>query len=191
MLAQMQLRIAAIYAVQNEDLQRQRRQEAQDKRHQGIELSKRNSEPYVSRHRGGAPRVPHPGNPILFPETVAGGADTYNHQPGNAPDQYARVAPAAPLPPQLRFEPLPTPTGVASARETPVPSGNQSPGQFLAGTRRLRGHRPSQGQAPSQQTQPTQQTRQQGSASNGSPAPHQMTQQDLRHSSSASMESNP
>ncbi|KEY69268.1 hypothetical protein S7711_01719 [Stachybotrys chartarum IBT 7711] len=40
MLAQLQLRIAAIYAVQNEDLQRQRRKEAQEKRHREIEESR-------------------------------------------------------------------------------------------------------------------------------------------------------
>ncbi|RCI14629.1 hypothetical protein L249_6974 [Ophiocordyceps polyrhachis-furcata BCC 54312] len=43
-LAQMQLRIAAIYAVQNEDMQRQKRQEAQDKRHRDIEENKRRLE---------------------------------------------------------------------------------------------------------------------------------------------------
>ncbi|RDA83925.1 hypothetical protein CP532_3652 [Ophiocordyceps camponoti-leonardi (nom. inval.)] len=43
-LAQMQLRIAAIYAVQNEDMQRQKRQEAQDKRHREIEENKRRLE---------------------------------------------------------------------------------------------------------------------------------------------------
>ena len=36
-LSQLQLRIAAIYAVQNEDMQRQRRADAQQKRHQEIE----------------------------------------------------------------------------------------------------------------------------------------------------------
>lgn len=41
-LSQLQLRIAAIYAVQNEDVQRQRRQELQDKRHREIEEGKRN-----------------------------------------------------------------------------------------------------------------------------------------------------
>ncbi|RBR21391.1 uncharacterized protein FIESC28_04928 [Fusarium coffeatum] len=40
-LSNLQLRIAAIYAVQNEDLQRQKRQEAQDKRHRQIEETKR------------------------------------------------------------------------------------------------------------------------------------------------------
>jgi len=44
MLAQLQLRIAAIYALQNEDLQRQKRQEAQDRRHQEIKESRRRTE---------------------------------------------------------------------------------------------------------------------------------------------------
>lgn len=40
-LAQFQMQIAAIYAVQNEDWQRQRRQEAQDKRHSLVEKGRR------------------------------------------------------------------------------------------------------------------------------------------------------
>jgi hypothetical protein len=40
-LAQFQMQIAAIYAVQNEDWQRQRRQEAQDKRHLLVEKGRR------------------------------------------------------------------------------------------------------------------------------------------------------
>lgn len=40
-LSQLQLRIAAIYAVQNEELQRTQRQEALEKRHQQIELERR------------------------------------------------------------------------------------------------------------------------------------------------------
>ncbi|ATY63607.1 hypothetical protein CCM_06846 [Cordyceps militaris CM01] len=40
-LANMQMRIAAIFAIQNEDAQRQRRLERQEKRHQEIEASKR------------------------------------------------------------------------------------------------------------------------------------------------------
>ncbi|KAH7312575.1 hypothetical protein B0I35DRAFT_437318 [Stachybotrys elegans] len=39
-LSQLQLRIAAIYAVQNEELQRERRREAQSKRHRDIEESR-------------------------------------------------------------------------------------------------------------------------------------------------------
>ena len=65
-LAQMQLRIAAIYAVQNEDMQRQRRQDAQDRRHQDIEESRRRLEAqglkYTSRQLGGPPRISHPGS---------------------------------------------------------------------------------------------------------------------------------
>ncbi|KAK5988466.1 hypothetical protein PT974_09949 [Cladobotryum mycophilum] len=40
-LAQLQLRLAAIYAVQNEDWQRQKRQEAQDKRHLEVDKSRK------------------------------------------------------------------------------------------------------------------------------------------------------
>jgi hypothetical protein len=40
-LAQLQLRIAAIYAVQNEDMQRQRRHETQNQRHQAVEASRK------------------------------------------------------------------------------------------------------------------------------------------------------
>ncbi|OAR05835.1 hypothetical protein LLEC1_03753 [Akanthomyces lecanii] len=40
-LSTLQLRVAAMYAVQNEDMQRQRRQEAQDRRHREIESNKR------------------------------------------------------------------------------------------------------------------------------------------------------
>jgi hypothetical protein len=43
LLAQMQLRIAAIYAVENEDLQRIERQARQEKQHQAIEDSRRKS----------------------------------------------------------------------------------------------------------------------------------------------------
>lgn len=43
-LAQMQLRIAAIYAVENEDMQRQERQARQEKKHQEIEESRRKSQ---------------------------------------------------------------------------------------------------------------------------------------------------
>lgn len=49
LLAQLQLRIAAIYAVQNEDVQRNKRQEAQDKRHRDIEGSQ--VELTAQRHR--------------------------------------------------------------------------------------------------------------------------------------------
>lgn len=40
-LAQLQLRIAAIYAVQNEDMQRQRRQDTQDERHRAVDASRK------------------------------------------------------------------------------------------------------------------------------------------------------
>ncbi|EEU40623.1 uncharacterized protein NECHADRAFT_90666 [Fusarium vanettenii 77-13-4] len=50
-LSQLQLRIAAIYAVQNEDVQRQKRQEAQDKRHRQIEETKRQSSAQKQRAR--------------------------------------------------------------------------------------------------------------------------------------------
>ncbi len=43
-LSTLQLRIAAIYAVQNEDMQRQRRQDAQDRRHRDIESNKMSRE---------------------------------------------------------------------------------------------------------------------------------------------------
>lgn len=43
LLSHFQLRIAAIYAVQNEDMQRQRRQEAQDKRHRDVDSNRRQS----------------------------------------------------------------------------------------------------------------------------------------------------
>lgn len=40
-LAHLQLRIAAIYAVQNEDMQRQRRQDAMDKRHKELDANRK------------------------------------------------------------------------------------------------------------------------------------------------------
>lgn len=40
-LSTLQLRIAAIYAVQNEDMQRQRRQDAQDRRHREVDSNRR------------------------------------------------------------------------------------------------------------------------------------------------------
>ncbi|OBR04434.1 Peptidase family T4 [Colletotrichum higginsianum IMI 349063] len=43
-LAQMQLRIAAIYAVENEDMQRQERQARQEKKHQEVEQNRRKSQ---------------------------------------------------------------------------------------------------------------------------------------------------
>lgn len=49
MLSTLQLRIAAIYAVQNEDSQRQRRQEAQDKRHREVDSHRRSQQGSISR----------------------------------------------------------------------------------------------------------------------------------------------
>ncbi|OAA76794.1 Transcription factor, FAR1-related protein [Akanthomyces lecanii RCEF 1005] len=43
-LSTLQLRVAAIYALQNEDMQRHRRREAQDRRHRDIESNKRPQE---------------------------------------------------------------------------------------------------------------------------------------------------
>ncbi|TWU72910.1 hypothetical protein ED733_004624 [Metarhizium rileyi] len=51
-LAQLQLRLAALYAVQNEDMQRQRRQETQHQRHHAVDAS-RNA---LSVHKTGARR---------------------------------------------------------------------------------------------------------------------------------------
>ncbi|PHH91057.1 hypothetical protein CDD83_1802 [Cordyceps sp. RAO-2017] len=87
-LAQMQLRIAAIYALQNEDMQRQKRQEAKDKRHQEIEESRMRQEAGGLRPAKRIRAQPRPPN-----QENVGGA-----MPGAPTIQEPRFQPIAPAP---------------------------------------------------------------------------------------------
>ncbi|KAJ6781287.1 hypothetical protein PWT90_05046 [Aphanocladium album] len=49
MLSTLQLRIAAIYAIQNEDMQRQQRQDAQDRRHREVDTHRRSQQSSISK----------------------------------------------------------------------------------------------------------------------------------------------
>lgn len=138
-LAQMQLRIAAIYAVQNEDMQRQRRSDAQERRHMEIEESRRRLEAqgvrYSNRQRG-PPRISHPGGiPHTTPQPIPSA-------------QYRNLAPAPGMAePQFELMPPTTQPGQPTTH-TPVPIPHADNGvsyQVYPGPpKRLRGHRQSQ-----------------------------------------------
>ncbi|KAF4594865.1 Transcription factor, FAR1-related protein [Ophiocordyceps camponoti-floridani] len=113
-LAQMQLRIAAIYAVQNEDMQRQKRQDAQDKRHREIEENKRRLEAgglHSAKRLRGVPPAPS------ADESPSGG--------GTGQRQYSRIAPApGPVIQEPHFQPV---SGI-TAEPTPQMSFQAYPG---------------------------------------------------------------
>ncbi|ODA77768.1 hypothetical protein RJ55_06370 [Drechmeria coniospora] len=164
-LAQMQLRIAAIYAIQNEEVQRQRRQDAQEKRHQDVDGSRTRLEGEGgkhSNHRRGAPRVPHPGNPAVFPhgsvpyqEPRQGQEDAFTQQLAahqqpeqqGGPHEYATLA-HAPALAEMQFQPLAPAT--ASGEKRTLPSYPLFPGP----PKRLRGSRQSQGRRTNSQQHP-------------------------------------
>lgn len=73
-LSTLQLRVAAIYALQNEDMQRNRRQEAQDRRHRDIESNKRP-------HEGGAASINKRQRPRMVHGQEAGTEALQNQMP--------------------------------------------------------------------------------------------------------------
>ncbi|KAM4054349.1 FAR1 DNA-binding domain-containing protein [Hirsutella rhossiliensis] len=111
-LAQMQLRIAAIYAVQNEDMLRQKRQDAQNKRHQEIEDGRKRLEAdgLQSVRRQRAPRLTQqdalsqatpeaaPDAAVAIPEAPLATLDKPQATPDalqqNSTHSFARLAPA-------------------------------------------------------------------------------------------------
>ncbi|PNY29123.1 Ribosome assembly protein 4 [Tolypocladium capitatum] len=141
-LAQMQLRIAAIYAVQNEDVQRQRRQDAQERRHQEMEGDRQRPEPqgirYINRQRG-PPRIPHTDG---IPHSGA---------PQRIPSaQHLSLGPALGMT-ELQFEPMPPAMqpGQQPAPPTQVPIRHEdnevSYQVYSRPPKRLRGSQKSQG----------------------------------------------
>ncbi|CAH0050594.1 unnamed protein product [Clonostachys solani] len=60
-LSQLQLRVAAIYAIQNEDIQRQKRQDAQHRRHMEIEAGR--GQRQIQKQRARRPRQQQPPQP--------------------------------------------------------------------------------------------------------------------------------
>ncbi|UNI17139.1 hypothetical protein JDV02_003515 [Purpureocillium takamizusanense] len=182
MLAQLQLRIAAIYALQNEDLQRQKRQEAQDRRHQEIEENRRRSEAEdeESRRRIASQNeqrtsrqqnLPPTRTQLMFHSANSRQARTLQRRSGaqqqaqSNPDQYAPIAPA-PAPPQPQFEPMPpTVNNEAATAVTPVPYPLNVRYRIYPGPpKRIRGGRQRGGMA----GQRAQHTAQQGGQSSAS-----------------------
>ncbi|PHH66755.1 hypothetical protein CDD81_5887 [Ophiocordyceps australis] len=135
-LAQMQLRIAAIYAVQNEDLQRQKRQDAQQRRHREIEESRRRLEAqgvrYVNQHR--QRHTARISNPDASVDAVNAAPPT----PEAPQREYPRLAPA-PSMHETPFDPAsPDPAQTSGAE-------NLYSFQIFPGPpKRLRGGRPLQ-----------------------------------------------
>ncbi|PHH73082.1 hypothetical protein CDD80_4066 [Ophiocordyceps camponoti-rufipedis] len=162
-LAQMQLRIAAIYAVQNEDMQRQKRQDAQDKRHREIEENKRRLEAgglHSAKRLRGVPPAPS------ADESPSGGASGQR--------QYSRIAPApTPAIQEPHFQPVPG----ATAEPTPQMSFQAYPGP----PKRRRQSRAATAAAAQQQQQPAQQQIQQ---------PPQQPQSQQQHSEPLATDTN-
>ncbi|KAL7793032.1 hypothetical protein V8C37DRAFT_110197 [Trichoderma ceciliae] len=136
-LAQFQMQIAAIYAVQNEDWQRQRRQEAQDKQHLLVEKGRRQLSAQRQRaRRQRRQEDPSQQHPNLDQEAV-------QHQL----QQEAQSSHLQPLMQESHFQlaqnPNPTPV--------PLPGGmaiNTTFAQFGGPPKRIRGHRPSMAAQP-------------------------------------------
>ncbi|OAQ59597.1 transcription factor, FAR1-related protein [Pochonia chlamydosporia 170] len=89
LLAQFQLRIAAIYAVQNEEMQRQKRQETQDQRHQAVVASRKTLS--AQRHRARKhqrDQDEHPQQPAALPTEpdLSLPQDLVHIGPNQAPD---------------------------------------------------------------------------------------------------------
>ncbi|GJN66104.1 Transcription factor, FAR1-related protein [Purpureocillium lilacinum] len=197
MLAQLQLRIAAIYALQNEDLQRQKRQEAQDRRHQEIEESRRRTEAQneesmrriasqneerTSRQRNPPPSA-QAGAQLMFHNANARQTRMLQRrsrgqqQPQNNSRQYAQIAPT-PAPPQPQFEPIPSETDAAPATTvTPVPYPLNVRYRVYPGPpKRIRGGRQSQGGMAGQRAQQTAQQSGHPNASGPQQTPQQSSQ---------------
>ncbi|KAJ6445132.1 transcription factor, FAR1-related protein [Purpureocillium lavendulum] len=192
MLAQLQLRIAAIYALQNEDLQRQQRQEARDRRHQEVEDNRRRAE---SQHEESRLRIQsqnesrsHPPQEAM-PPGAHSGATLMFHSVGNARQnralqnraiaqrretarQYANIAPT-PVASEPHFQPMATGANPASGpMETPVPIPGQVQYRIYPGPpKRIRGQR--QGRPARQTAQQTVQQSVRASASVAQQAPQQ------------------
>jgi hypothetical protein len=135
-LAQFQMQIAAIYAVQNEDWQRQRRQEAQDKRHSMVDKSRRqlSAQKQRARRRGRQEEQPQ------------------QHQHQQSMEQQAvhhqlqQEAQNSHLQPLTHFQMPHNPT----QSPVPIPGGmpNMAFPQFGGTPKRMRGHRPAMGSQP-------------------------------------------
>ncbi|KJZ80099.1 hypothetical protein HIM_00813 [Hirsutella minnesotensis 3608] len=155
-LSQMQLRIAAIYAVQNEEMQRQRRQDAQNKRHQEIEEQKRRLEaqglqsskrkrasqfpPLLPRTEGTDASLSEPQEqdpPLDQSQTPVYHSPTETMQISQAQLPAQNLAPPAPTPPMPQFRSYQGPSKrgrggrKAQASLRPIqPSGQQPPQQL-------------------------------------------------------------
>ena len=130
-LSQLQLRIAAIYAVQNEDLQRQRRQDALEKRHQQIEQNKALT-PLQSLGIQNRPRQPRRSQQASTQNTPQSQA-----QPEQISQQDRQMAPQRgqySLPPHRTELQFPVPGFDMDEYQPPHPGP----------PRRIRGHRPTQ-----------------------------------------------
>lgn len=139
-LAQFQMQIAAIYAVQNEDWQRQRRQEAQDKRHLLVEKGRRqlSVQKQRARRRG---RQEDQSQQHQHQQNMDQQAVHHQLQ------QEAQNSHLQPLMQESHFQLAqnPTPTPV------PIPGGMATTSIFpvFGGTpKRIRGHRPSMATQP-------------------------------------------
>lgn len=140
-LSQLQLRIAAIYAVQNEDWQRQRRQEAQSKRHEQVESGRKQlsaQKQRARRQRRQGAQTPQSQQQQQQQEH----GEISGHPAAQQLNQEAQVAThIQPLVQEPHFQ------LVQNSSTTPVPlPGMSMPPQFHqypAQPRRIRGHRTS------------------------------------------------
>ncbi|RDA95929.1 hypothetical protein CP533_5899 [Ophiocordyceps camponoti-saundersi (nom. inval.)] len=162
-LAQMQLRIAAIYAVQNEDMQRQKRQDAQDKRHREVEENKRRLEAgglHSAKRLRGVP----PAQTATTPQR-----------------QYSRIAPA------------PSVAAMQESQFQTMPSVPAEPTQQISfqayhgPPKRVRANRPSRATAQQQRAQQQRQQQQQQPSQQQSQQPPQQTPQQAPQQLSGSM----
>lgn len=142
-LAQFQMQIAAIYAVQNEDWQRQRRQEAQDKRHLQVEKGRRQ----LSTQRQRARRQRRQDDqPQQHQHQQSLDQQAVHHQL----QQEAQNSHLQPLMQEPHFQlaqnpaatPVPLPAGITM---TTIPTAFA---HFTGPPKRIRGHRPTMANQP-------------------------------------------
>ncbi|KOS20900.1 hypothetical protein ESCO_004527 [Escovopsis weberi] len=132
-LAQLQLRLAAIYAVQNEDWQRQRRQEAQDKRHQQVDQTRKQTASQKQRMR----RQRRQTEPIPQPDVSQ--QPLPQSLPGSQMQQDAQAAQIQPLMQDAHFQLGP---GSGHAQAPLAEMTMQQFQHFSNPPKQMRGHRP-------------------------------------------------
>lgn len=148
-MAQMQLKMAAIYAVQNEDMHRQRRQLAQDKRHKDVDAGRQqpsSQKKSRKRRQSGEAEVSQEAPPQMTPQQM-----TPQQMTPQQPEQHQQLAMSAEASQHVMMQQPHFQLNHHPVQQTPVPIPDMSIPRFQhypGPPKRMRGPRPSQGSQP-------------------------------------------